>query len=125
MNVTPNLRSSCRETSDKDGKITALHVLEHFAGYTQQYLPRIKTGKTHSEAEASLVKEIADQEQVEAGCLNHRHFQGRSIVELCKKNNGGCIYHRVAMRRDAATIFSDRQLHGSSVTRPLRSALIR
>ncbi len=74
---------------DKSGKITALHVLEHVAGYTQQYLPQDQLAKRHNEAEASLAKEIADQEQVEPVLITGH--SGRSIVEYAKSNEVDCI----------------------------------
>lgn len=74
---------------DEDGKITALHVLEHVAGYTQQYLPPDQLAKRRAEAEASLANEIADQEQVEPVLITGH--SGRSIVEYAKSNEVDCI----------------------------------
>lgn len=74
---------------DQSGKITALHVLEHVAGYTQQYLPHDQLAKRRAEAEASLVKEIADQKEVEPVLITGH--SGRSIVDYAKSNGVDCI----------------------------------
>lgn len=74
---------------DKSGKITALHVLEHVAGYAQQYLPQDQLAKRHTEAEASLAKEIEDQKQVEPVLITGH--SGRSIVDYAESNGVDCI----------------------------------
>lgn len=74
---------------DEGGKITALHVLEHVAGYTQQYLPPDQLVKRRSEAEARLAKEVTDQEQVEPVLITGH--SGRSIVDYAESNGVDCI----------------------------------
>ncbi len=74
---------------DKNGKITALHVLEHIPGYAEHYLPADQLEKRRIEAEAELAKEIADQKEVELVLINGH--SGRSIVDYAESNNVDCI----------------------------------
>ncbi|WP_306258074.1 universal stress protein [Pararhizobium sp. IMCC21322] len=74
---------------ENGGKITALHVLEHVAGYTQQYLPKDQLAKRHIEAEANLVKEIEGQKQIEPVVITGH--SGRSIVDYAESNGVDCI----------------------------------
>ena len=64
---------------DKGGKITALHVLEHFEGYAEIYLSKDQLEKRRAQAEADLAKEIEDQKNVEPVLITGH--SGQSIVE--------------------------------------------
>ena len=77
------------ELLNKEGKITALNVMEHITGYAKHYLPQDQLAKRCIEAEAELATEIADQKKVEPVLITGH--SGRSIVEYAKSNDVDCI----------------------------------
>ena len=77
------------ELLDKEGKITALNVLEHITGYAEHYIPQDQLEKRRKEAKAELVKEIADEKDVEPAMITGH--SGRSIVEYAKGHDVDCI----------------------------------
>ena len=74
---------------DKEGKITALHVLEQIPNYAEIPLPPDLMTKRRKEAKAELAKEIVDEKHVEPAMITGH--SGRSIVEYAKSHDVDCI----------------------------------
>lgn len=100
--------------ADKDGKITALHVLEEVPSYVLQYLPEGQFDANVQEIEELLRAKLKDHPGIEVKVLEGH--AGHSIVDFATETNVDCIV--IASHRPG---FQDFFL-GSTAARVVRHA---
>lgn len=75
--------------AEKDGKITALHVIEEVPSYVAQYLPEEQMAANVKEIEDILHKRLNEHGEIVVKVIEGH--AGRSIVDYAEENDIDCI----------------------------------